>query len=150
MVEQDVTASLALYFPPDPQRQSDVPTAYTRLPVFDDVANDVTEGITRSDSPEYHLVRWQYRGHHDPEVSVRDRDPSVPDANRARRGSFPTGNPVTVDGLTIVEHGSDGTLRMRRFVDWLNVYAQLGMAFEGRPIGLGSSTEVPPPTPDSA
>jgi hypothetical protein len=136
-VEDDVKAGLARYFPEDPRRGPEAPT-YERLPVFD----------RESEGAQYHVVRWRYHGHHDPDPSLRDRAGNP--ARQVKRASSPTGNPVTVDGLTVVERNLDGKVRLQRFVDWLNVYAQLGIAFEGRPVGMGRDPEPPAASSSSA
>jgi hypothetical protein len=89
------------------------------------------------------FMRWRWTGIDRPHPARRGR----------RLSSRGTGNWVTVDGLTILEVtggevDSDGErivaperIYARRLVDWLSVYAQLGLVMEGRPVGL-ASTEV--------
>jgi hypothetical protein len=118
-VEDDVKATLEPYFPPAPGR----PIAFEAV---EDFGDDGTLQARGGDK-DYHLVRWRYRGLHVPTRKAREE--------KGRRAASPTGNSVIVEGLTIVELGPDGGARIHRFVDWLHVYAQLGMVFEGRPIG---------------
>ena len=48
-------------------------------------------------------------------------------------GLFPTDKPVTVRGVTVVEQrGAEGPL-FHRYIDWIGVVGQLGLAFVGRP-----------------
>lgn len=91
------------------------------------------------------FMRWRWGGVHLPH-------PSAP----ARRLCVAaTGNWVTVEGLTILEV-TGGELDIekelitgpehiyaRRLVDWLSVYAQLGLVTEGRPVGMASAMVKP-------
>jgi hypothetical protein len=96
------------------------------------------------------FVRWRWRGYHVAPDDVRPKH-DQPDDRRDRR----TGNPVTVEGLTVLESRPDGVYA-RRFVDWASVYGQLGLAFSGRPVGMANSVlvesgvHVPSAGPDDA
>jgi hypothetical protein len=59
----------------------------------------------------------------------------------------PTGNPVLVEGLTAIESVGGEEFRARWFVDWLSVYAQLGVVAPGRPVKM-QNVEVRSPFVD--
>ncbi len=103
---------------------------YRRVDSFGDDGVVVGEAGGR----EFTFVRWQFQG-------SQDSDVPKPDIDRLFiRG---TGNPVVVDGLTVLED-RDGDIFARRFVDWLGVYAQLGLVFAGRPVGTAGAQWVSP------
>lgn len=82
------------------------------------------------------FVRWRWHGYHVAPDDVR-KEQDEPNDRRDRR----TGNPVTVEGLTVLESRPDGVYA-RRFVDWASVYGQLGLAFNGRPVGMANTVLV--------
>jgi hypothetical protein len=95
-----------------------------------------------AEGPVSHVfMRWRWTG----------IDRPHPDRRGRRLPNRGTGNWVTVDGLTILEVTGgeidvDGErivaperIYARRLVDWLSVYAQLGLVLEGRPVGLPST-----------
>jgi hypothetical protein len=98
------------------------------------------------DSDRTHVfMRWRWGGVHLPH----------PRRLGGRLHVQPTGNWVTVEGLTILEV-TGGELDLehelvtgpdhiyaRRLVDWLSVYAQLGLVTEGRPVGMASAMVKP-------
>jgi hypothetical protein len=52
-------------------------------------------------------------------------------------GIAPTGARVTIEGVTIVQHGADDGSTdplYLRYVDWAGVFAQLGVGTTGRPV----------------
>jgi hypothetical protein len=87
------------------------------------------------------FMRWRWTGIDRPHSARRGR----------RLPTRGTGNWVTVEGLTVLEVAGGeldaegervvGAERIfaRRLVDWLSVYAQLGLVMEGRPAGLPST-----------
>lgn len=64
-------------------------------------------------------VRWVHRG-----TNTGTDDPFL--------GLAPTGDEVEVHGITLVEDRGDGEPVFHRFVDWVGVFDQLGMAVGGR------------------
>ena len=104
---------------------------YQRIETFGE--NGVLEATT-SDGRTFTIVRWELRGRHYRPVPSPSGDTTVVGA---------TGNPVRVDGLTIVER-LNGEFRARRYVDWLSVYAQLGVVFAGRPVGMAQAEVLDP------
>lgn len=64
-------------------------------------------------------VRWVHRG-----TNTGVDDPFL--------GLAPTGDEVEVHGVTLVEDGGEGGAVFHRFVDWVGVFDQLGMAVGGR------------------
>ena len=101
----------------------------------------------RSDGHEFFAVRWRFDGRH-----VRPID------GFGHTHIPPTQNKVSVSGLTLVENrepdrpvGDDlemllrsGTVVFHRFVDWLAVFAQIGVLHLGRPMSLGDIRFAPP------
>lgn len=142
-VADDVRTTLERYFPADEPESPDLPRGY--VPVESFGLQGEFRGTDFRNDKAFRVFRWRWHGRHEP----GDADPTA-------RAGRPTGNNVEVNGLTIVEPGStDDDFTIRRFVDWLSVYAQLGIVFEGRPIGL-AQTEVramptkPPDEPTEA
>jgi hypothetical protein len=104
-----------------------------------EVDDTIGPSTWRSDTSEFSAVRWRFDGTH-----VRPLDgfghTKIP----------PTRNAVSVSGLTLVENkvpGQEvdddlvkllhsGTVVFHRFVDWLAVFAQIGVLHLGRPMSL--------------
>jgi hypothetical protein len=100
----------------------------------------------RSETSEFFAVRWRYDGQH-----VRPIDGfghiQIP----------PTQNMVSVSGLTLVEHTApgqtvdddldkllrSGPIVFHRFIDWLAVFAQIGVLHLGRPMSISEITFGP-------
>jgi hypothetical protein len=117
-VEADVSGRLGHYFVPD---------ADAGFVGFEAVESFGDEGIVSGSSDSgssFTFVRWQYGGRHLGAIPSRFGGDDV---------AQPTGNPVIVDGLTVIEHRGDGEVRARWFVDWLSVYTQIGVVTPGRP-----------------
>jgi hypothetical protein len=76
-------------------------------------------------------VEWQWTGVHDD-----GGEPGGGDAERSFNGIPPSGNVVTVHGFTLfgVELDDLGAqqARVRRYVDWAGVFAQLGLTLNWR------------------
>jgi hypothetical protein len=117
-VREDVARRLGPFFVED--EDDDVPSGFTTTSTFGD--DGVVEGASETGSA-FTFVRWQWRGRHEGSIPTQDGPDLV----------GPTGNPVLVEGLTVVEARDDGEFRARWFVDWLSVYAQLGLVMAGRP-----------------
>ncbi|MEP7111717.1 MAG: hypothetical protein ABI862_00485 [Ilumatobacteraceae bacterium] len=101
----------------------------------------------RSDKSEFLAVRWRFEGKH-----VRPIDgfghTQIP----------PTQNSVSVSGLTLVENMApdqpvdddldkllhSGTIVFHRFIDWLAVFAQIGVLHLGRPMSITEINFGPP------
>jgi hypothetical protein len=100
-----------------------------------------------SATSEFFAVRWRFDGRH-----VR----SIPGFGHTQIP--PTQNIVSVSGLTLVENmkpgqtvGADletllrsGTVVFHRFIDWLAVFAQVGVLHLGRPMSISDIRFVPP------
>ena len=94
----------------------------------------------RSDGSEFFAIRWRFTGKH------TGRIPGF-----GNTYIEPTQNAVSVSGLTLVENtapgqtvGDDldallrkGTVIFQRYIDWLAVFAQLGVLHLGRPMSIG-------------
>ena len=107
----------------------------------------IGESTWRSAKSEFFAVRWRFVGEH-----VR------PIPGFGHTVIPPTHNVVSVSGLTLVENtvpgptiDSDietllrsGTVVFHRFIDWLAVFAQIGVLHLGRPMSLGDIRFVPP------
>lgn len=133
-IEADVVESIGRYFTPARRGfevDGDGLLGYRRVETF---GEDGVLTATTSDGRTFTIVRWQLGG------AAGDIPSPIGDATMMQA----TGNPVTIDGLTIVESGPDG-YTIRRFADWLAVYAQLGVVFPGRPVGM-AGTELRDPT----
>jgi hypothetical protein len=95
----------------------------------------------RSDGSEFFAVRWRFSGKH------TGRIPGF-----GNTYIEPTKNAVSVSGLTLVENTTpdqpvgddlDALLRNRtvvfqRYIDWLAVFAQLGVLHLGRPMSISN------------
>jgi hypothetical protein len=100
-----------------------------------------------SDTSEFFAVRWRFEGRH-----------VGPIPGFGHTSIAPTGNHVSVSGLTLVENtapgkptGDDlekllrsGTVAFHRFIDWLAVFAQIGVLHLGRPMSISDIRFVPP------
>jgi hypothetical protein len=100
-----------------------------------------------SEKSEFFAVRWRFEGRH-----------VGPIPGFGHTSIAPTGNTVTVSGLTLVEHttpgkpaGDDldkllrsGTVVFHRFIDWLAVFAQIGVLHLGRPMSISDINFGPP------
>jgi len=105
------------------------------------------EAQWRTDQGEFFAVRWTFVGRH------TGRIPGF-----GHTFIEPTDNLVSVSGLTLVQNtvpGQDapddldkllrgGTIVFQRFIDWLAVFAQLGVLHLGRPMSIGDIRFVPP------
>lgn len=94
----------------------------------------------RSDGSEFFAIRWRFMGTH------TGRIPGF-----GNTFIEPTKNAVSVSGLTLVENTAPdqpvegdldtllrkGTVVFQRYIDWLAVFAQLGVLHLGRPMSLG-------------
>ena len=94
----------------------------------------------RSDGSEFFAVRWVFSGKH------TGRIPGF-----GNTYIEPTKNAVSVSGLTLVENTApgqpvdgdldtllrNGTVVFQRYIDWLAVFAQLGVLHLGRPMSIG-------------
>ena len=110
----------------------------------DDSIGDAT---WRSGASEHFAVRWRFDGQH------TGRIPGF-----GHTFIEATGNKVSVSGLTLVENRvpgqpvpgdleellRSGTVVFQRYIDWLAVFAQLGVLHLGRPMSIGDIRFVPP------
>ncbi len=101
----------------------------------------------RNETSEFFAIRWRFVGKH-----VRP----IPGFGHTQIP--PTQNNVSVSGLTMVESlrpgqvVSDdlepflrsGTVVFHRFIDWLAVFAQIGVLHLGRPMSISDIRFVPP------
>jgi hypothetical protein len=130
-VEGDVTERLGRYYAivrPD----GEDPDGFRLIDTFGD--GGVVTGT--SSTSEFTFVRWQWRGHHEAPI------PSLIGEGEMVRA---TGNRVIADGLTVVEaRRTDGLFFARWYVDWLAVYAQLGIVAPGRPVGMARTQVLDP------
>ncbi len=100
----------------------------------------IGQSTWRSDTSEFFALRWRFDGTH-----------TGPIPGFGHTFIEATGNKVSVSGLTLVESKVPGqsvrgdlvdvlrskTVTFHRFVDWLAVFAQLGVLHLGRPMSLG-------------
>ncbi len=100
----------------------------------------------RSDTSSFFAVRWTLSGKH---------TGPIPGFGHTQIAA--TGNPVTVSALTIVEDKANGAALVddldsvlksgrvvfHRFVDWLAVFAQIGVLHLGRPMPLEGVELIP-------
>lgn len=105
------------------------------------------EARWRSDGSERFAIRWRFEGEH-----------TRPIPGFGHTFIPPTNNKVSVSGLTLVENRAPGeripddveellrggTIEFQRFIDWLAVFAQLGVLHLGRPMSIGDIRFVPP------
>jgi len=100
----------------------------------------------RSGDSEFFAIRWTFDGTH------TGRIPGF-----GHTFIEATGNKISVSGLTLVENTKPGqqvddldkllrtrTVIFQRFIDWLAVFAQLGVLHLGRPMSIGDIRFVPP------
>ena len=107
----------------------------------------IGQSTWRSEKSEFFAVRWRFDGTH-----------TGPIPGFGHTFIEATGNKVSVSGLTLVESkvpgqsvppDLDDVLRsdrvtFHRFIDWLGVFAQLGVLHLGRPMSIGDiSFEAP-------
>jgi hypothetical protein len=107
-------------------------TGYRTLDSFGD------QGVVEATvgGSKFTFVRWRWNGHHRGSIPMID--------DEVQTFVRPTGNRVSVDGLTILEEREDGVYA-RRFIDWLSVYAQMGLVFAGRPVGMANTQLIDHP-----
>ncbi len=99
----------------------------------------------RSGDSEFFAIRWTFDGTH------TGRIPGF-----GHTFIEATGNRISVSGLTLVENTKPGqqvddlekllrsrTVIFQRFIDWLAVFAQLGVLHLGRPMSIGDIRFVP-------
>ena len=99
-----------------------------------------------SDKSEFFAVRWRFTGRHVGDIPGFGHT-VIP----------PTHNEVSVSGLTLVENTVPGqvvadidkvlrsnTVVFHRFIDWLAVFAQIGVLHLGRPMPIDDIRFVPP------
>jgi hypothetical protein len=105
-----------------------------------DFDRNLGEARWRSDGSEFFAIRWRFMGKH------TGRIPGF-----GNTYIEPTQNAVSVSGLTLVENTTPdepmaddldallrkGTVIFQRYVDWLAVFAQLGVLHLGRPMSIG-------------
>ena len=100
----------------------------------------------RSGDSEFFAIRWTFDGTH------TGRIPGF-----GHTFIEATGNRISVSGLTLVENTKPGqvvgdldevlksdSLRFHRFIDWLAVFAQIGVLHLGRPMPLDDIRFIPP------
>jgi hypothetical protein len=99
----------------------------------------IGEATWRSGNSEFFAVRWRFDGRH------TGRIPGF-----GHTFIEATGNSVSVPGFTLVENTvpgqpvpgdlddllRSGTVRFQRFIDWLAVFAQIGVLHLGRPMSI--------------
>ena len=112
-----------------------------------DADHSLGDATWRSGSSQHFAIRWRFDGVH------TGRIPGF-----GHTFIEATSNKVSVSGLTLVEntvpgqpvpHDLDellrsGTLVFQRYVDWLAVFAQLGVLHLGRPMSIGDIRFGPP------
>jgi hypothetical protein len=100
----------------------------------------------RNDSSEFFAIRWRFEGRHTGNINGFGHT-KIP----------PTNNQVSVSGLTLVENTEpgqevgdldevlrSGTVVFHRFIDWLAVFAQIGVLHLGRPMPIDDIRFIPP------
>jgi hypothetical protein len=74
------------------------------------------------------------------------------ECHTVNRGSFqgmkPTDRSVVIRGFTVMQVNSDNRLEFRRYIDWSEVAAQLGMVTSFKPV-RAEPPEFPAPSPPS-
>jgi hypothetical protein len=107
----------------------------------------IGEASWRSETSEFFAVRWTFTGRH------TGRIPGF-----GHTFIEATDNAVSVPGLTLVENTVpgqavpedlekllfDGSVVFHRFIDWLGVFAQLGVLHLGRPMSIADIRFAPP------
>ncbi|HEY0519767.1 MAG TPA: hypothetical protein VGC84_09780 [Ilumatobacteraceae bacterium] len=110
------------------------------------VDRSIGEATWSGGKSEFFAVRWTFTGKH------TGRIPGF-----GHTFIEATDNAVTVTGLTLVENTAPGqrvddldsllrggTVRFQRFIDWLAMFAQIGVLHLGRPMSIGDIRFVPP------
>jgi len=106
----------------------------------------IGESNWRGGSSEFFAIRWRFMGRHTGDIN-----------GFGHTKIRPTQNEVSVSGLTLVENTKPGqvvgdldevlksdSLRFHRFIDWLAVFAQIGVLHLGRPMPLDDIRFIPP------
>jgi hypothetical protein len=106
----------------------------------------IGDSTWRNDTSEFFAVRWRFVGRHERAIPGFGHT-VIP----------PTHNEVSVSGLTLVENTAPGqvvddidkvlrseTIVFHRFIDWLAVFAQIGVLHLGRPMSIDDIRFVPP------
>ncbi|MGZ4741336.1 MAG: hypothetical protein ACXVLM_19160 [Ilumatobacteraceae bacterium] len=111
------------------------------------VDESIGESTWRSETSQFFAVRWRFEGKH---VGT------IPGFGHTSIAA--TDNLVSVSGLTLLENTApdDGAIEdletllrsgkvvFHRFIDWLAVFAQIGVLHLGRPMSLTDIRFVPP------
>lgn len=101
----------------------------------------------QNEKSEFFAVRWRFEGRH-----------TKPIDGFGHTSIAATQNMVSVSGLTLVENTVPGqevpndlekllrsdTISFHRFIDWLAVFAQIGVLHLGRPMSISDISFVPP------
>jgi hypothetical protein len=106
----------------------------------------IGESNWRNDSSEFFAIRWRFTGRHTGDIN-----------GFGHTKIAPTQNEVSVSGLTLVENSKPGqvvsdldevlkseTIVFHRFIDWLAVFAQIGVLHLGRPMPIDDIRFIPP------
>jgi len=107
---------------------------------------DIGTSTWRSDDSEFFAIRWRFVGKHVGFIN-----------GFGHTRIAPTQNNVSVSGLTLVQNRKpgqvvtdldevlkSGTLVFHRFIDWLAVFAQIGVLHLGRPMPIDDIRFIPP------
>jgi hypothetical protein len=110
------------------------------------VDREIGEASWRSGDSEFFAVRWTFTGKHTGQIP-----------GFGHTFIEATDNAVTVSGLTLVQNTEPaqrvddldtllrgGSVVFHRFIDWLAVFAQIGVLHLGRPMSIGDIRFVPP------
>jgi len=121
LVREDVSRGVGLWFP-----------------LRDELEITMAGNVEGTD---FVTVRWVHRG--------ENRDGSTDSGgDNPFLGLARTGAPIDVHGVTLVEdRGSDAPL-FHRYVDWVGVYDQLGLAVSGRMVVSEHPGEIRVPDDD--
>jgi hypothetical protein len=84
-----------------------------------DLEIGVVGNVAAADGSELTMVQWVHRGH-----NHGTDDPFI--------GLAPKDAVLEVHGITLVQDGGTGDHLFRRYVDWVGVYDQLGLAVSAR------------------
>lgn len=108
--------------------------------VFDDVTRVLGEVLRAADDQDGFAVAQELAAvRDDPITSAEQTYTAIPwtwsGRNEGARllGLDPTGRRITVRGMTIVRMVDDQPI-LHRYIDWLDVLGQMGVAIYGRPI----------------
>jgi hypothetical protein len=110
------------------------------------IDEQIGEATWRTETSEFFAVRWRFEGRH------VGRIPGF-----GHTFIEPTHNMVSVSGLTLVENTKvgqlvtgdlepllrGGTIVFHRFLDWMAVFAQIGVLHLGRPMSISEITFGP-------